>query len=85
MTMTKTTEMVQVICNLQEGNEFMHVILRDIWDDPDDDDLPISKNRVDEIYRYQTQQDEDGNITQTPTDLSGEDQLIQDIAAVVWA
>jgi len=50
-------------------------------DDPDDDDLPMEKRGKRILTRYTTA--DDG--TKTPTDISGEEQWIQDICAAVWA
>ena len=50
-------------------------------DDPDDNQLPVTtKNR-----RSIAKQTENAEGEMVNTDLSGEDQLVQDIAAVVWA
>lgn len=49
-------------------------------DDPDDDDLPLDKRGKRSLVRYTVAQDG----TQTATDISGEEQWIQDICAAVW-
>ena len=59
----------------------LQVTYEDVWDDPDDDDLPLNRSRsVD--YRKMVRDEDDNEV---PADLSGEDQLIQDICAVLWA
>jgi hypothetical protein len=50
-------------------------------DDPDDDDLPLRKVR-DVYMRHETTDVESGETT--ATDVSGYEQLVQDICAAVW-
>lgn len=60
------------------------------WDDPDDNDLPMSKTTTREITKNSqtTTYDEETGApihSETPTDITGESQMIQDICAVIWA
>ena len=82
MTQTKTVERVQV--HKINDEWFLRVMDRITIDDPDDDQLPIYKDSERNISRYVATTDENGVETVNPRDLSGEDQVVQDIAAAVW-
>jgi len=80
ITKTRTLERMEIVWMPDmEGNNYavIHARYEDVWDDPNDNDLPISKPYQTSYRKLQP----DG----TETDISGEDQIIQDIAAVVWA
>ena len=89
MAMTKTTAVETIEIRVREGDDQITVHYVHTWDDPDDSDAPVNKVMTKGLQRYTrtTSTDEDGNevTTTTETDLSGEDQLVQDIAAVVWS
>ena len=53
------------------------VIYEDTLDDPDDAELPLTVTRV----KYFTRYVEDGG---SATDMTGENQIVQDIAAALW-
>lgn len=75
---TRSIQMLNVDWNEMYGDDpavFVRYI--DTWDDPDDDDMPVTKPYQVSFRRYQS----DG---ETATDMSGEDQMIQDICAAVW-
>lgn len=79
MAITKTSELTQITVHVagimaMDGSDTGPWILCsyvDTIDDPDDDSLPITHARAKQYRR--------------DDDVSGEDQLVQDIAAVVWA
>jgi len=96
MAMTKTTTLTEINITPEttwtnsEGEQIVqeaviHSVYRTVVDDPDDNDLPLTHTFGNTLHRTTTTYDADGNATVSDTDLSGEDQLIQDIAAVVWA
>jgi hypothetical protein len=60
------------------------VVYEDAMDDPDDNDLPVTATRVKQLNRYLVTIDEDGTETSTATDVTGEDQLVQDICGAIW-
>ena len=82
MAITKTTTVQRV--EVYPDNRIM-VVYIDLFDDPDDDQLPHESNRVVHLSKMKTTTDEEGNVTETPTDVSGHDALVQTIAAAVWA
>ena len=82
MAITKTTTVQRV--EVYEDTRLM-VVYNDVFDDPDDDQLPHSSNRVVHLSQMTSTTDEEGNVTETATDVSGHDPLVQTIAAAVWA
>lgn len=76
MAITKVTELQRVLIVFQEPNAIIQVTYNDTLDDPNDDDLPHIVRRQVGIDRF----DNEGN----PTDLTGYEQVVQDIAALVW-
>ena len=60
------------------------------WDDPDDNDLPITKEASRSLRKTTTTatyNETTGARTESTsaTDISGESQMIQDICALIWA
>jgi len=82
MAITKTTTVQRV--EAYEDTRLM-VVYNDVFDDPDDDPLPHTSQRVVHLNKMTSTTDEDGNVTETATDVSGHDALVQTIAAAVWA
>jgi len=60
-----------------DGNPSLGVGYIDVFDDPDDDDLPQSFDRQVVFYRY----DSEGNAT----NVENEDPLVISIAAAIWS
>ena len=81
MAITKTTTVQRV--EVYPENRMM-VVYNDVFDDPDDDQLPHTSHRVVNLAKSHSSMDEDGNVTETLTDVSGHDALVQTIAAAVW-
>lgn len=77
MAITKSSTLKRVLVLMDEPKDYLQVTYHDCFDDPNDDELPLVNRRNADIPRY----DNDGN----PTDLSGYEQVVQDIAAIVWA
>ena len=77
MAITKTTTLAECYVRIDDSvipeGEGPWLVARyvDVIDDPDDDELPIQRERMKTFTR--------------DDDLTGEDQIIQDIAAAVWA
>lgn len=77
MAITKTQELKRVLVILLEGDAQLHLTYHDTFDDPNDDELPHVVKRTVDIPRVDNMGE--------PTDLTGYEQVVQDIAAVVWA
>lgn len=82
MAITKTTTVQRV--EVYEDTRLM-VVYNDLFDDPDDDQLPHQSMRTVHLSKMTVVTDEDGNMTETATDVSKHDPLVQAIAAAVWA
>jgi len=54
-------------------------VYEDAMDDPDDTDLPITATRVKNLQKYSNE------VEQTPTVVTGEAQIVQDICAAIWS
>jgi hypothetical protein len=88
MAITKTTSVqrVEVYPSIDSeaeattnaGNVTVMCVYEDAMDDPNDTDLPVTATRVKHILRYSDEENA------TATDVSGEDQLVQDICGAVW-
>lgn len=82
MAMTKTSTLTEIRVQMYPSNPPVLLIEEQITiDDPDDDQLPlITRNR-----RSISKQTENSDGVMVNTDISGEEQVIQDIAATVWS
>jgi hypothetical protein len=83
MAITKTTT-VQRIEVYPGDDPTLMVVYNDLFDDPDDDMLPNESQRVIRLEKMTSTTDDDGNVTETATDVSAHDALVQTIAAAVW-
>lgn len=89
MAITKTTSLERVEVRPAEdssaadttniGNPTVEAVYIDTMDDSSDADLPVDVTRTKYLERYS---DEDN---QTATDVTGEDQLVQDICGAIWS
>jgi hypothetical protein len=74
---------------LSEAWPTVMVIYEDILDDPDDSELPVTATRTKHLQKFTITlgTDDDGNTTQSsaPTDVTGEDALVQSICGAVWS
>ena len=62
----------------------MMVVYEHTFDDTNDAELPVTTDKVVHLARYTVTVAEDGTETSTATDITGHDQMVQDIAAAVW-
>jgi hypothetical protein len=81
MTKTRTVQRVEVYPGNPDPR--LMVVYEVSIDDPDDDALPVTATKVENFNRV-NDMDPDNPSTE-PTDMSGEDPLVQTIAAAVWA
>ena len=70
---------------LNSGNPTVMVVYEDAMDDPDDNDLPVVATRVKHLSRYTITVADDGTESSAATDVTGEDQLVQDICGAIWS
>lgn len=89
MTITKTRRTVQLrVAYLHPDADdwpALEISYEDCWDDPDDDELPLIKTNKVLLNRYQPADTENPDADPVPTDVSGYEQDVQDIAAIIWA
>jgi hypothetical protein len=95
MAITKTTSVQRVEVypqsdadaadTLNSGNPTVMVVYEDAMDDPDDNDLPVVATRVKHLQRYTITINDDQTETSAATDVTGEDQLVQDICGAIWS
>lgn len=79
MPITKTTTITDIQVISPEGDQAHHQVVvqyKDTWDDPEDNELPLEKFRVETLRRYDT----DGN----PTDISSHDAMVRSVAELFW-
>ena len=65
------------------------VVYEDVLDDPDDAELPVTATRVKHLTKFifTPGTDDEGNptVSSAATDVTGENQLVQDICGAVWS
>ena len=81
ITRTRSVKWVQVEI-VQEGHPRVSVHYEHLFDDTEDDTLPARSKEIKDL-RYDTA-DDPVNPSNEITDISGEDQIVQDICAAVW-
>ena len=77
ITLTRTVQRVETypaVTPAEEGEvtyPTLMVVYNDVFDDPDDEQLPVTANKVLHLKK--------------DDDISGEDELVQTIANAIWA
>lgn len=77
MAITKIPTLKRVLVVLTDTVAELQLTYHDCFDDPNDDELPHVIKRTVDLQRY----DAEGNAT----DVTSYEQIVQDLAAVVWA
>jgi hypothetical protein len=70
--------------SLSAGNPTVMVVYQHTFDDSSDAELPVTTNKVKHLQRYIITVAEDGTESSAATDVTGEDQLVQDICGALW-
>ena len=85
ITNTRTVERIEVYPGQGENDPRLMVVYEHLFDDTEDDQLPITTTKV--VYLESTFQADngDGTFTTTATDVTSHDQLVQDVCTAVWA
>ena len=85
ITNTRTVQRVEVYPATEaDGDPTLMVVYENTFDDSEDDTLPVTSTSVKNLVRNVVTVDEDGNETTTATDVTGEDQMVQDVCGAVW-
>ena len=83
ITNTRTVQRIEVFAADAVNNyPRMTVVYTYCFDDTEDDQLPVETQKVKHLTKYVMER---GGETEVLTDISGEDALVQTIAAAVWA
>lgn len=87
MALTKTNAIEQITVVLKNPVDTSAIIVqsRTTWDDPEDDQLPLAREHVHTVQKYTTSYDENQQEVTTESDITGEDQLVQNICTTVWS
>ena len=86
MAITKTREdqSIEIMFGAVDSDPMLNLRYVDIWDDPDDADLPVRKVVNQTLTKYLPADPNNMDAEQTLTDVSGYSQLIQDICGLIW-
>jgi len=85
ITNTRTVQAIKTYpADTEDGDPRLMVVYEHTFDDSTDDALPVTSTVVKQLQRYTVTTDDDGNETSTATDVTGEDQLVQDICGAIW-
>jgi hypothetical protein len=79
---TRTVQRIEVFAaDSVNQHPRMTVVYTHVFDDTEDADLPVETQKVKHLHKYIMER---GSETEVLTDVSGEDPLVQTIAAAVW-
>lgn len=85
ITNTRSVQRVEVYPAADSDSDAtMMVVYEHTFDDSDDDSLPVTTMATKHLVRNAVTVAEDGSQTVTATDVSGEDQIVQDLCGAVW-
>ena len=84
MSITKTRIVERIQVNVLEGRDsVVDVIYKTSYTDSDTNTVENTTDLV-HLYKYEQSDDPAGGFSDTLTDLSGEDPLVQSVCNVVW-
>jgi hypothetical protein len=84
ITNTRAVGRIETYPALVGDDPTLMVVYEHTFDDTNDTALPVTSTVVKHLQRYVLTTDEDGNETSTATDVTSEDQLVQDICGAIW-
>ena len=85
ITNTRVVQRCEVYPAMDEASDVsLMVVYHHTFDDTEDDSLPASSTVTKHLHRFVLTVDGEGEETSTATDVSGEDQLVQDICGALW-
>ena len=70
--------------SVNDGNPTVMVVYHHTFDDSSDAELPVTTDKVKHLQRYTITVADDGTESSAATDVTGEDQLVQDICGSIW-
>lgn len=84
ITNTRTVQRIETYPALVGDDPTMMVVYEHTFDDTTDAALPVTSTVVKHLQRNTVTVADDGTETSTATDVTGENQLVQDICAAIW-
>jgi len=85
ITKTRAVQRIEVYPAAEaDGDPRLMVVYENTFDDSEDDTLPETTVSVKNLERNTVTISDDGTESSAATDVTGEDQLVQDICAAVW-
>ena len=85
ITNTRAVQRIEVYPAVDaDSDPRLMVVYEHTFDDSEDDALPVASTVVKNLQRYTVTTDEEGTETSTATDVTGEDQMVQDVCGAVW-
>lgn len=85
ITHTRKVQRIEVYpATSEEAKPALMVSYEYMFDDTEDDQLPIISTKAVHLQKETIVVDEEGNKTTTVTDLSSHDQLVQTVANAIW-
>ena len=84
ITNTRAVQRIETYPALVGDDPTLMVVYEHTFDDTSDAALPVTSTVVKHLQRFVVTTDDDGNESSTATDVTGEDQLVQNVCAAVW-
>jgi len=85
ITNVRTVQRCEVYPAQSDDDVTLMVVYNHTFDDSTDDALPVTTNVIKHLSRYEPlPMDAEEGAERTATDVTGEDQLVQDICGTVW-
>lgn len=85
ITNTRAVQRIETYPALVGADPTLMVAYQHTFDDTNDTALPVTSTVVKHLHRFTVTVAEDGTESSAATDVTGEDQLVQDICGAVWA
>lgn len=85
ITNTRTVQRIEVYPSHGDSTPSVMVVYQHLFDDSEDDQLPVTTNNVVHLQKQTTVLDDEGNETTQVTDVTGHDTLVQSVCNAVWA
>jgi len=84
ITNTRAVQRIETYPALVGDDPTLMVVYEHTFDDTKDAALPVTSTVVKHLQRYTVTVAEDGTESSTATDITGEDQLVQDVCSAIW-
>jgi len=82
---TRKVQRIEVYPMLEGEKPSLMVTYIYTFDDTEDAELPVNTKKAVRINAITDSEDENGDVIETPTDVSSHDPLVQTICNAVWA